>query len=311
MNAVIGIDGSPCSKVVLEVAAAIRWPSPTTLRVVSVLDTLQLLGRWGGFPPNDPTDIEEAVLADLAVVAAKAAAELEQTGAQVEHRTVMGRPADAILAQAVESQADLILVGHRGRGALQSTLLGSVSAEVVDRSPCPVLVVRTGTLSRILFATDGSASAQHAEDILAEWSLLRELPVDVLSVTDSPDLWIDALSSKSVRDAYFEAVATLRRRHEETAQHAAQRLAGSDRSVQTEVVAGDAADRIINEAASRGDDLIVLGTHGRTGLERLVLGSVARNVLLHAGCSVLIAREPRRRSTESAEGAALRPTPVA
>ena len=76
-----------------------------------------------------------------------------------------GRAASTIVDQAREMDADLVVVGHRGMGEWESRLLGSVSAEVVDHAPCPVLVVRNDQLGPIVLAVDGSPHAQAAEAI--------------------------------------------------------------------------------------------------------------------------------------------------
>ena len=81
-----------------------------------------------------------------------------------------------------------------------------------------------------------------------------------------------------------------RRHHEDVARDAAERLGVNGRDVSWAVRNGDPAHALIEEAEAKGADLIALGTHGRTGLDRLVMGSVARKVLTHAHCSVLIVR---------------------
>jgi nucleotide-binding universal stress UspA family protein len=79
-------------------------------------------------------------------------------------------------------------------------------------------------------------------------------------------------------------------RHGGFAEQLAQQLAEHHIPATPSVVAGDAAHEIIDVALRRGTDLIVTGTRGLHGLERVVLGSVARNVLLHAPCSVMVIR---------------------
>jgi nucleotide-binding universal stress UspA family protein len=90
---------------------------------------------------------------------------------------------------------------------------------------------------------------------------------------------------------YADAAEASRRAHDELARQLAAELTARGLRATPERREGDAATEIIAAADTRDADLIVLGTHGQTGLTRLVLGSVARNVLHHSSASVLIARQ--------------------
>jgi nucleotide-binding universal stress UspA family protein len=210
----------------------------------------------------------------------------------IEPILVRGRAASAIVDEARSMPADLIVVGHRGHGRWESMLLGSVSSEVVDHAPCPVLVARDERLGPILFADDGSPSARLAEAVLTGWPLFAGLPMTVLTVAQehpgatafTPLLYPEAMAQ------YVESAHQAERgRYAENAA-AASRLHDAGFDVTSVVAQGDPAHVIVVEARARQAGLIVVGTRGQTGLQRLVLGSVARNVLLHAPCSVLIVR---------------------
>ena len=90
---------------------------------------------------------------------------------------------------------------------------------------------------------------------------------------------------------YLEAANASRRHHDELAREMAATLRSAGLEAEGERRDGDAATQILAAANATKADLIVVGSHGRTGLRRLFLGSVARNVLQHAPCSVLVARE--------------------
>jgi len=90
---------------------------------------------------------------------------------------------------------------------------------------------------------------------------------------------------------YVEATDASRRQHDEIAQTMAERLQAGGLTAEPGRRDGDAAAEILAAAKALSADLILIGTHGRTGLKRIVLGSVARNVLQHATCSVLVVRE--------------------
>jgi nucleotide-binding universal stress UspA family protein len=293
MKVLLATDGSDCSRVAVQLVAGLPWPAGSTIRVITALDTVRLAGPWATMTSYGLADLEESLLDELEAVLEDAAVLLGPTGATIEREVLLGRPSAAIADQAIETRADLIVVGSRGQGPFRTMLLGSVSAEVVDHAPCPVLVARGTELTRILLAHDGSDLARTAEDLLVSVPALAALPVEVLSVVRTHERDSEALSPATVDrslDAYTTAVDVSRRHHEEVASAAAERLGQHGRTATWGIRSGDPARAIVDEAGAKGADLVALGTHGRTGLDRLVMGSVARNVLTHAHCSVLIVR---------------------
>lgn len=218
------------------------------------------------------------------------AAPLRSPDRSLEIALPVGRAADVIVAEAERFAAELVVVGNRGRGGIASMLLGSVSAEVIDRAPCPVLVARGGTLSRILLADDGSESAAVGAQVIADLPVLRALPVRVVSVTDFPFPYPADVDPSAVAAArnYQELLPRLRSEHERIARERAISLASMGIAATWETREGDAAAEIIRAAEKDSSDLIVIGSRGQTGLTRFVIGSVARAVLFHAPCSVLV-----------------------
>ena len=94
--------------------------------------------------------------------------------------------------------------------------------------------------------------------------------------------------SPEMMPIYVEAARPLGKQHDELAREMTAQLQSAGLTAEAERRDGDAATEILAAANASKADLIVMGTHGRTGLKRLVLGSVARNVLQHATCSVLV-----------------------
>jgi len=293
MKVLLATDGSASADVAVKLVAGLGWPAGTTIRIVTTLDTVRLAGPWATMTSYGLADLEQSLLGDLEAVLAAAATTLEPAGVTVEHQVLLGRPSAAIVDQATEMRADLIVIGNRGQGPFRTMLLGSVSAEVVDHAPCPVLVARHATLERIVLAHDGSALAFAAEELLAGMPPLASLPVEVVSVVRTHEPSADSLAPAVLgraREVYESAVEESRHHHEDVARASADRLSRHGRATTWTVRAGDPARTVVDEAEGKGADLIALGTHGRTGLDRIVMGSVARNVLTHAHCSVLIVR---------------------
>jgi nucleotide-binding universal stress UspA family protein len=241
----------------------------------------------------DTSTIDRSIREQAARDLKEAATKLAGPGRTVETVASTGRPGDIIVSLAEQSKSELIVVGSRGHGTLETMLLGSVSSEVIDRAHVPVLVARGSRLERVVFAWDGSERAEAAVRPLTEWGIFAKAHVDVLSVADAePPWWVRAgiVDEEVAAEAYHDAAEPSRRQHEEMAEQMAEWLRTAGLKAVPLSREGDPAETIVAFATAHEADLIVLGTHGRTGLRRLLMGSVARNVVIHAPCSVLLAR---------------------
>jgi nucleotide-binding universal stress UspA family protein len=296
MRVLVAIDGSEPAGLAVDLVADVTWPTGTEIIVAQAVETGA--GIFGGPWPAMAmvqTDRIEAEIRDEARRAVREARErLARPGLGVEAVVLRGRPATAIVDRARDMQADMVVVGSRGHGAIESMLLGSVSAEVVDHAPAPVLVARGRRIERIVLGWDGSSCATRAADLLRSWPIFGGSRVRVVSVTDVEILWstgFPEVASPAMMPVYVEAVDASRKQHDELARDMAAQLERAGLAAEAERRDGDAATEILAAANTSKADPIVMGTHGRTGLTRLVLGSVARNVLQHAACSVLVVRE--------------------
>jgi nucleotide-binding universal stress UspA family protein len=307
MRVLLAIDGSASSVSACQLVGSLSWPQGTVIQIVAAAHEplAEVLGATAS-PRSDPTqgtDVPHSLEAALD----EAAAIVEAPGRIVCRTLLTGRPASIIVDEALAFRAELAVVGSRGLGPLKSMLLGSVSAEVVDHAPCPVLIVRRPTIGSVLLAVDGSASAEAAVTFVRGSHFLGDCPVEVLSVALSPNS-PPPIPLAGVSDAAFESydsnVETNREWSSSIAAAAVQSLRAGGLHARWSISQGNPAHEIIEAGRSFASDLIVLGSRGRTGLARIVLGSVARNVLLHTHASVLIVREPwRARSPEAIEQA--------
>jgi nucleotide-binding universal stress UspA family protein len=295
----LAIDGSPSSIQARDLVASLSLPSGSSLTMLTAYD---IPVAWFGDPLASGAaglpEAEEAVRREADSTLVRLAAPFSGRNWSIDRRVVRGRAPGVIVEAAADVAADLIVLGSRGQGPIASMLLGSVSAEVVERGSCSVLVARGSGVSRLLVATDGSPCAELIPDVLAMWRAFEGLPAVAVSVTpvDSPafDLIVDlyTLGSLSVEPYRKE----LRERHRGHASAMAVRLSENGIPAKADVRTGDAAHEIIAAATEHHVDLIVTGSRCLHGMDRWLLGSVSRNVLLHAGVSVLIVR----RSTPAA-----------
>jgi nucleotide-binding universal stress UspA family protein len=310
MRILLAVDGSPAADRACDLVTAMPPQAGGTVRIISVAPSLAELINvpWAIAATPDAGEIEADALRRHAAAVESAAAELRSARSDVEIESVVrrGRPASVILEEACEMSADLIVVGHRGHGTWASLLLGSVSAEVVDHAPCPVLVARGERLGPVILADDGSTYARAAEGALLHWPIFAGLPITVLTVAER---WfpyaaaIEPLDYSMAIDAYASEDKAVHAAAGVDSEAAAERLRRAGLDARAEVRDGDPAHEIIAVASTLDAGLIVVGTRGQTGLRRLILGSVARKVLLHASCSVLVVRGGTRVPQHPAETA--------
>jgi nucleotide-binding universal stress UspA family protein len=288
MRMLVAVDGSPSSLQARDLVARLPLPPASKIWLMTAyhvpidLVPAAMAMPWVG-------DAEDALRDALTAELDRLAGPLRHEGREVEAVLVRGRPATAIIDRARELGVDVIVVGSRGRGPLASMLLGSVSAEVVDHAPCPVLVTRSDRVSHLLVATDGSDLARTIPDLLGRWGVFRDMKANVVSVALPPERMFEVLAEVYSLGSYpAEDRQEVLDRHRRFAEETARRLTEAGLPATSAVLAGDPAREIVEAARRSGADLVVTGSRGLRGLDRLFLGSVARNVLLHAPCSVLV-----------------------
>lgn len=300
MRVMLAFDGSAGAEAARDLIAHLQWPAGTAITLVAALERGPDLFGAPDFAvvPQNSHEAEELLLDDLQSTLRAAAAPLQAPDRIVETRVVRGRPASALLDEASAMQPDLIVIGSRGHGPLATVLVGSVSTEVVDHAPCPVLVARGAGVHRLIVGVDGSPSAQRAIHTLSSWPIFAGLPARVVSVAQPPAGW-----AVSIGAAFYPAwvelrdstVDTRRGQLEQVAERACEDLAAVGLKATSELREGDAAEELLHAATEDSADLIVVGSRGLSALTRLALGSVARKVLLHTHASVLVVREPREK----------------
>lgn len=304
MKILIATDGSPSAAHAEMLASAIAWPAGTELELLHVEE---LIEDELVYPAARFAELDEERRRGVDERLAALVTRLNAPGRTARGRVVFGRPATVIIAEADALRADLVIVGSHNHGALASFALGSVAAEVVDHAPCPVLVARRSTLGPIVLGHDGSAGAMRAEEVVATWPFLARETVRVVSVTSLVPSWyltLDAGMGAAIDGQLLQKVIDERQENSRRIAHAAAaRLAERGLQARPESRDGTTADGLLDAIAASHAELVVVGSRGNTGLARLLLGSVARTILYHAPCSVLIVREPHPISRGAARAA--------
>jgi len=186
-----------------------------------------------------------------------------------------GDPSQGILDCAREHSADVIVIGRRGKRGIARMMVGDATAKVIGHADCAVLVApRASRLweRRVLLATDGSPHSEAAAGTAGHLAKQAGLPVTVVSV-------VTGSHSAARRQEAEQAVASK-----------VERLKGMGVAAEGKIVEGRPDEAIVKAAEDVGADLIVMGSHGRTGLAKVLLGSVAERVIGQAICPVLIVK---------------------
>jgi nucleotide-binding universal stress UspA family protein len=281
MRILIGVDGSRAAAVACSFVAGRTWPTGARVTLLGVVEPVV---DWTGLA-SVSTEGVESEQAALALVLEERADDLRRRGMLVETATEFGSAADHLVQRAAIEFADLIVVGSRGLGPAASVLLGSVSAYLVDHAGCPVLVARSPDASRMLVAADGTPSSQSIPSVLAAWGhALQGLPVEVLSVAPREGFITPWAVEEEDRDSADLIL------HERIARQVADEMMELGWHTAAVARSGDPGRAIVDVGREWRADLIVTGSRGIGTLQRLVLGSVAHDVLLHARSSVLVVR---------------------
>ncbi|WP_103030430.1 universal stress protein [Salinibacter altiplanensis] len=210
----------------------------------------------------------------------------------VVRRDVSAGP--AIVNYAAEAGMDLILLGTHGRRGPSRILMGSVAEEVVRRAEQPVLTIRghaddpsafsTWAVDRILVPVDFSDPSRKALRTAKAWSALYDATIDVLHVV--PERVQPAFYTSGVQSIYDMEPEIEQKMMDHLDTFLAE-TGGPEQETRPHVIVGNAAPSIAEFVDAESIDLVAMSTHGRTGLDRFLLGSVAEKVIRHVHCPVL------------------------
>ena len=218
---------------------------------------------------------------------------------QLEYIATQGDAAEEILRKTKEVGSDLIVMGTHGRTGLRRMLAGSVAVAVLRGAPCPVLALRSVEQPRksneirvILHPTDFSVDSDAALRA-ARW-LAREHGARLIV------LHVAVIEGLLVGTPAAEVDSQI---HRKALEDVCKRVEGPDfkHRVESMLRLGYAAEGILQTAEEVGCDLIVMGTNGRTGLSRLLMGSVAEHVLAKATCPVLVVKATQQAAAPRSE----------
>ncbi|ELZ23200.1 universal stress protein 1 [Halosimplex carlsbadense 2-9-1] len=274
-------DGSDAAESALTVAIAAADADDATLHVLYVADTNQpSLANVRG----QVTDVLEGEGRDIVE---EAAARARNAGVETVDEVVQGGPSRTICDYVDERGIDLVVMGTRGNRDIERIILGSATERVVRNSAAPVLVVppesdREYPPGSVLVGTDGSEGSEAAVDEGLAVAEAAGATLHLVSVLESNVLGID-IGDSQISEAR-------ERREVEVFAPVGERADDRGVAVETAVEEGDVVDRLNEYVATNDIDLVVVGTHGRTGIDKRILGSVTENLMRSASVPVLSVR---------------------
>jgi nucleotide-binding universal stress UspA family protein len=289
LRVLVAVDDSPAARAAIATVVQFPWPDATHVRAVVAL-------RQGYFGLRSKVldDVLEASLQDTAASVRRA---LQARFANVEVSAVNKAPIDAILSDAGHSRADIIALGWSRHGTFRRVLAGSVSRTVAAHTEGSILVARTTpkTLRTFLVGFDDSRNARGAVSLLSRLQPVRGSRVVLVTVTHVVELPKRASRlPRFMRTKLRGDVAALNEKREQQAQRAsnaaARQLQRAGWKSEQEVCKGPAIQGLLDAARLHRADVLVLGARTTSGLDRVLLGSVAEVALERWAKPLLLVR---------------------
>lgn len=279
-------DGSDHAVRAAEHGRSLARAFDATVHVLNVVDVQAAAGLF------DAGGVDEEFVERLEAEGEAAIEDVEAVvGADGTLRTAVrrGKPGGTILDYAEETDADLLAMGTHGRTGVRRYVAGSVTEHVVRHATAPVLTVRAtdrsvveGDYDDVLVPTDGSDPATAAVDHALAVAEATGARVHALNVVD-----VGALATDPEYTVPADVVNSLEAQGEKATDAIATRAQEAGLDTVTAVHEGFPASSIVEYADENDVDLVAMGTTGRTGLSRYLLGSTAERVLRHAEMPVL------------------------
>jgi nucleotide-binding universal stress UspA family protein len=278
-------NGSEFSEGAIREAINISKACSSKLYAMSVVETNP---EYEALAPNLVEKAELAIKEHLDSVRSRASKE------GVDCETIVRRaedPYQPIVEEASQRGVGMIVMGRRGRKGLKRLMMGSQTAKVIGHAACNVLVVpreATTEFKRILTATDGSKySEKAAAEAIGIAKRSGALLIAVSVVTSEMISPFDIVHSEMQKDLIagkeLKAAEENIKNIKEAAEKEGIRIEGI-------ILAGKPYEAILETAKEKLVDLIVVGSHGRTGIEKLIMGSVTERVIVLSPCPVLVVK---------------------
>jgi len=273
----VAYDGSPTAKNALAVGADLAKSDKSWIKVLAVVPVYE-----GDLSLFGVGNIKETINGPGQELLAEAKNLAQEHGVHVFTNLEQGEPFERIVNVAEDENCDLIIMGRSGFTHLERELMGGVTARVIGHTERNVLIVQENARldwNNILVATDGSpnseAAVKHAISVAKEYG--SKLTAVSVAHTDEEMIALAPEHIKNLVDRSLQYLEDVKKRCQE---------AGI--TINTYVREGEPHDQITKLADEIGATLIIMGTHGRKGIRRLLMGSATERTIGYANCPVMI-----------------------
>lgn len=277
-NILVAFDGAESSQ------NALKQMLKVAKREDSVVTAVTVLRKMDCEPVRVNGTDHDDLASDCSMITNSVKIVIEEDGSEVQTILEEGVIHETIIDVAKSNGCDLIIMGRRCLTGIERAFTGSFTARVIRHSPIDILVVPKDAAlgwKNILLATDGSDCSETAAVRALEIANTHGKELKVVFVVDAiGDIFVEA---PGVTDSVMS-------RAEETFESIKRKATLIDVNVETFIVEGEPHKEIVNLANHLKSDVICLGSHGRTGLSRWIMGSVTEKVLENAKCSVLVVK---------------------
>jgi nucleotide-binding universal stress UspA family protein len=295
----VPLDGSEPGRAAFELALRLGHERPRSVVCVHAVDT-----RNAVVPPSgvgfafDPTPLIQALEDEGKELLASAQARADAAGVRLTTELVFDDPVAATVRSATEHAADLIVMGTHGRTGAARVFLGSTTEGVLRACSTPVLTVRTAMhaaesawpFESALVAVDESDPSDAGVALALEMGESEGVRLAFCNVVASGDV-LDKAATYGYDPASI--LSELRRTGAELVAAPLAKAQGLGVHADTIVVEGEPVEKLLATAAETHAGLIVIGSHGRRGLRRLFVGSVAEKLVRDSSLPVLVVRVAR------------------
>jgi nucleotide-binding universal stress UspA family protein len=291
----VGLDGSPLAETILAYVSTLAKSvdaDVTLLHVVHLPEDMREGEHYQTLQPH----IQQAETQAHDYLR-RVAQRLTDAGVKNQSRMTAGGAAVEIVRYAQQEKMDLIALATHGRSGLQRWFYGSVAEKVLHTTHTPLLLIRPTAeqaapaleLTQLVVPVDGSPLAEAALPLAQALAASCKVPLVLLRVVETVSLAFADPTGISFA-SYPQILDGLQEAAESYLNQRAATIRGQGVSVHTEAPVGLPADKIVTYAHEHPGSLVVMSTHGRTGLAALALGSVARRVVLHGNTPTLMVR---------------------
>ena len=304
MNILITTDGSEDAGHALDFMLRFPLPRHSTITLLSVVVDIPMLpGEIDALDDTQSEALQQAsqrLHEDAEMLVAREGMRLQKAGWAAETMVRVGNVVHEILSVAEEIDADLVVLGSQGTGMARRFLLGSVSARVLERSGCSVVIVKKtagdqvsvidpgkSSPHRILLAYDHSDIARHALSLCSSLPLAADSHISVVYVMPLITAYRQDVR-QHLNSIWLQKKQTMQQALESTVAS----LQWPTSNVETELREADnISDEILTAAEQAGSDLIMVGCKDRGKIRSFLHGSITRRIARHAQCSVWVVRK--------------------